>query len=387
MTKYEPERDIPVFAREIKSTSPTELAKKVLERRNHEISSQAINHWFDRHPGVREALDAEFIGALPTEKQVVDASIFENGNFENLPSVKNWLMEMSARDLKAGTVKHMTSTLKCICRGIFPVSGIDLIKDGKWCFKHPNRLSMSDALEIIMVLKSYGVDTYRMKRTLKDFLMSKGENVGKKISVGRSSSLGKYAKLKVDMERLVKILEWIKTRNFEAFVIDLFMFKTGTRITASLNAKIEDLTIIGDHAIITVYDKGRRVSKVWEKALDEQLLPEITKLIGDRKSGKVFENITETELSRLNRDALATFAFDVVQKYPDLWSNHFWRHMFAQHELPLNEWNYAKVAARGGWTPQALEESYGGAPPEVRAMWNKEASIESAYKLSTVAIA
>jgi hypothetical protein len=46
--------------------------------------------------------------------------------------------------------------------------------------------------------------------------------------------------------------------------------------------------------------------------------------------------------------------------------------MFAQHMLHKTDYNYAVVATLGGWTPQALEESYGKPQDETIKEWAKK---------------
>jgi hypothetical protein len=371
MTKYDPKRDLPDFAREIKSLSPSKLAEVVLNRRNKKVTHESITMWFKRHPEIEEQLRKELVQGLPTEKQEVDASAFQNGSFQEIPSVKNWLLEMNARELSKDTISSKIITLRQLCQGRFPMLKIDLVAEGKMSLKHPDRYHLQDALEIITILKAKDVDTTYFKHVLKDFLLSKGEVIGKKIVVGRSRSYGRYAKLFVEMPRLVQILTWIRSQNYEAYVADLFMFKTATRISATLESLIENIS----GKTITVYDKGRHSiypkGHPWDKNLDSQLLPELENIIGGRRNGKIF-SLSEEDMRDINREAITKFAPEVLGQYPDLMVNHFWRHMFAQHMLRATNWNYAKVAAMGGWTPQALEECYGKPPSEIVKEWASE---------------
>lgn len=371
MAKYHPEKDLPDFARELKTLSPSKLAEIVLNRRNKKVSPESITMWFKRHAEIYDELSKELVEGLPTEKQEVNESIFQNGTFQEVPSVNNWILEMNARELGKDTINSKVITLRQLCQGKAPLLKIDLVAEGKTCLKHPDRLVLKDALEIITLFKDKKVDTTYFKHCLKDFLLSKGIVIGKKIVVGRSKSFGKYAKLHVEMSKLGQMLGWIKSQNYEAFCADLFMFKTGTRISATLEALIEN--IVGN--TITVYDKGRH-SKYpeghpWDKHLDVQLMEQLQKVIGTRKNGKVF-SVKADVMAELTRQAIRQFAPEILERYPDLMPNHFWRHMFAQHMLRLYDWNYGKVASLGGWTPQALEESYGKPPDEVVKGWATE---------------
>jgi integrase len=371
--KYKPERDLPEFAREAKTVSPSKLAEIVLNRRNREISPESITNWFRRHPQVHDQLSKEIVEGLPTEKQAADETIFQNGSFEEIPSVKSWILEMSAREVAPLGIQQRVNTLKSVCMGRFKIHKIDLVAEGKWCLKHPDRLSLNDAIELNKLLKDKGVDTVQYKGAAKDFLISKGVVVGKKIAVGRSKGYGKYAQLYVDMPKLKQILGYVRSKDLKSYVIDLFMLKTATRITASLKALMENLIQVSADWQIRVFDKGRKSKwpegHPWDKMIDAELKLEIDTVIGDRKVGKIFEGLDQDKLTDLNREAITKFAPETVERYPDLSPNHFWRHMFAQHMLRQTDWNYGVVASLGGWTPQALEESYGKPPAETVKEW------------------
>jgi integrase len=366
--KYKASRDLPDFSREHKTLSPTKLAQLVLNRRNEKIKPQAITMWFKRHPEIHEQLRKENIEKLPTEKEQIDASIFQNGQFQEIPSVKNWLLEMNARELSRDTISSKIITLRQLCQGRFPMLKIDLVAEGKMSLKHPDRLSLQDALEIIMTLKMKDVDATYFKHVLKDFLLSKEVVVGKKIVVGRSKNYGKLAKLFVERSILNQMLSWIKSVNFEAYVVDDFMFKTGTRITATLKALIENMNF--QQHTMRVYDKARHSlypeGKEWEKYISLKLWQNLRKLIGKRKSGKIF-NVSDDTLSKINREALKRFVPELEPKIQ--MPNHFWRHMFFQHMLRITNWNYAVCAELGGSTVASLQESYGKPPQEIVRQW------------------
>jgi len=367
--KYKPKRDIPNFARELKTLSPSKIRDYVLMKRNKEITSESVTMWFKRHPDVYDALSKELVEGLPSEKQEVDTSIFQRRNFEELPSVKQWILEMKARDLTTNYIRQQLGNLRLICMGKLPHKKIDLVAEGKWCLKHPDRLTLQDAMEIIASLKDKQLDTYPYKRALKDFLTSKGVVIGKKIAVGKSRSYGKLSKLYVERPTLNKMLAWVKTQDFEAFVANNFMFKTGTRLTATLKVLIENINF-HEHTVL-VYDKARRSihpeGKEWEKNISAKLWNNIMKLIGDRKAGKIFANINDTRLSALNRESLKRFVPQLEKKIS--MPNHFWRHMFFQHMLRATDWNYAVCAELGGSTIASLQESYGTPPNVIVKQW------------------
>jgi integrase len=366
--EYKASRDLPQFAMECKTLRPSKLAEIVLNRRNEKITPESVTMWFKRHRDVYGLLHKEIVEGLPTEKEQIDVSIFQKGFFEEIPSVKQWLLEMKARDLTRHSIMKQKGSLRLICMGRFPKHHIELVAEGKWCYKYPDRLTLQDAMEILAILKDRGIDTTAYKRALKDFLGSKGVVIGKKITVGRSKSFGKLAKLYVERPIIDEMLEWIKRIDFEAYLCDDFMFKTGTRLAASLKALIENSNF--EQHTIRVYDKGRHSlypeGKEWEKYIPLKLWQNLRKLIGQRKSGKIF-NIDRRELGSLNREALKRFVPELEPKIE--MPNHFWRHMCIQHLLRVTDWNYAVVGELVGSTVASLQESYGKPPEAIVRQW------------------
>jgi len=364
--KYKPSRDLPEFAREAKTTSPSKLAEIVLNRRNERVTPESVTMYFKRHRDLEALLRKELVENLPNGKQEVDASVFQN--FEEIPSVKAWILEMKGRDITLRYMNEEITLLRSVCMGRFPIHKIDLVAEGKWCSKHPDRLNLQDAIESITLLKEKGIDTYSYKRSLKDFLTSKGIIVGKKIAVGKSKSYGKLASLFVERTVLDEMLAWIEERDFECYVADDFMFKTGTRLTATLKALIEN--VIFQQHTIRVYDKARRSifpeGKEWTKYIPLQLWRNLQQLIEKRRNGRIF-HISDVELSEINREALRRFVPDLEAKIR--MPNHFWRHMFFQHLLRATDWNYAVCAELGGSTIASLQESYGKPPQAIVRQW------------------
>ena len=374
--KYKPARDLPKFAREYHTLSPTELQAIILKERNRDLQPEAIIMWFHRHPDIYEQLKNEILQEELPEIEISE-TIFNNGNFKELPSVKNWRLELDARELDDAYTTQKFNNLRNACLG--KSHGFNFVEEGKYCLKHPDRLTLKDAMLFISLLKGKGKDAYYFKRDLKDFLESKGIVVGKKFAVGKPKGYGKYAKLFIEKDIVNKMLEWIKQQNFEVYVVDFFMFKNGTRITATLNALIENLKVVGEEAIITVYDKGRR-SKYphghpWDKRVDSTLLHDLRMLIGDRTLGNIF-TVTASDVGKLNREALELYAPKILKRFPHLKINHLWRHLFFQYILRQCNWNYTIAGALGGATPQSVEESYGKPPEQTLKEWREKFNIE-----------
>ena len=368
--KFRMKKELPKLIASEKTFSPKNLRETILRKYNVKVTPQAISMWLSRHPDIVRDLKEKVV-AEERPKEVIGESIFNNGTFEELQSIKEWLVQLDARELDNVYIRQKINALKNVCKGT--MFGFDLVAEGSWCLKHPDRLTLKEAMEFISIIRRKGKDTYYIKRDLKDFMQSKGEAVGKRIAVGKPKGYGKYAKLFEEKPVLNQMLKFVRSVDFEAYVTDAFMYKTGTRITATLNAKIEDFAEVEDEGIITVYDKGRR-SKYpkghpWDKHLDSQLVWELKQLIGDRTYGKIF-SIDKKKMGNFNREAIEKFSPKTLKRFPNLFVNHFWRHMFFQHILRKCNWNYTIAGALGGATPQSVEESYGKPPEETIKQWS-----------------
>lgn len=369
LTKYKPSRDIPAAVREIGNTRPVDIVEWILSRRNTVKSQESITMWFSRHPTIKEDLEEELKAIQLPEKEIT-RKVFLSGTFVNYPSVALWIREMRRRKLTKITTN--VSTLKRVMLGVKPKKNMDLTFHG-WVLRHPDRFSLDDALEWIdIALENFpDVDLSGERMVMRSFLMSKGIHVGKKISGAKHKSAGRYAKLFVARDILQLMFDWLMKTNYQAYVCTFFMFKTGTRVTATLNARLENIIIEGTYKAITVIDKG---NKTWEKHLSDDLFEAIKLLTGypEKTTGKIFTFIDD-DMSDFNKQAILKFYPELLERHPGYnnW-NHFWRHMFAQHMLRKTNWKYGIVAALGGWTVKALEESYGKPPRAIVQEWGEE---------------
>jgi hypothetical protein len=348
MTKYKPERDIPEFARQAKTLSPSKLAEFVLNRRNKEVTPESITMWFKRHQDVYDELAKELVQGLPTEKQAVDVGLFENGAFREIPSVKSWVRDLTNSNAKPKTIDEWTRTLKRICKG--EVQKGVVIED--WAWKHPDRLSLEDAKDFIFEVKKRKIRAREWGLVLRNFLTSKGMIVkSSDISGKLEEDAGKYNTLKIPREKREAVFEFLDARNHEAFLISEFGYETAARLTAALEADSQYF----DHEdkAIWVFEKaskGKPKKKV-KKWLTDKLYEEIK----DRK-GKIF-HIEAEELNGLLREAYAQIIPETNDVIPMPF--HFWRHCFAQDMLRASHWNYALVASIGNWSVEALTKYYG----------------------------
>lgn len=346
--KYKPERDLPEFAREAKSVSPSKLAQIVLNRRNREIGPESVTMWFKRHPQVHDELEKEFVQGLPTEKQAVDQGLFENGAFREISSIKSWVRDLTNNNAKESTINNFVQTLKRICKG-------EVQKDvviENWSWKHPDRLTLEDAKDFIFEVKKRGIRSREWRIVLRNFLVSKGKIIkSSDISGKLEEDAGKYNTLKIAPEQREAVFRFLEARNHEAFLISKFGYITATRLTAALEADSQYFD--HDDKAIWVFEKaskGKPKKKV-KKYLTNDLYDEIF-----LRKGRIF-NIEANVLNGLLREAYEAIIPDTNKVIPMPF--HFWRHCFAQDMLRASGWNYALVASMGNWSVEALTKYYG----------------------------
>jgi integrase len=377
--KYKPERDIPDAVRELKSVSPSKIVQWILNHRNVKRSPESITHWFERHAQIFEELNKETVEGAPTAQQQVDMSIFEDVAFRETDSVKNWIKEMQDRNLSTKFVQQRVAALRRICMGNFPRWNINLIAENLWCFKHPDRLELDECRDLLRLTKAKGFDTHTLRMPLRDFLLSKGIVIGKKITGEKPQGFGKYADLKVAPNMLDQMLNDMKGRDVEAYLADKFMYHTGTRINATLNVLLSDFEVRDTHVEVKVFDKARRSKlhgeeitrqgKKWIKIIGVPFYWELYEFaVSKGRTGRLFE-IDHNTMSKINKDLIERHCPEVLKKYGDVNPNHFWRHMFAQTNLERSKWNYTQVAFLGGWDVKSLQESYGKPPEEKLREW------------------
>ena len=389
--KYKPSVDIPRFIKAKKSFSPTTIAQTILLERNKKVTPQSVNMWMTRNKKVITELREKLqLDGLSNEE--VTASLFINGTFEKIKTVETWINDMLDRVVSPNRIKANVNVFRQICRGFYPKWGVDLVNEGFQTYLHPDRFTLEQFQRQERELRKRGFDTAGIRLTARNLLASKGIYVGTKISGSKSKGFKKFADLFIPIKALSAMLEYIRVINYQVYVADLMMFKTASRITATMNARIERYR--ADLKQITVIDKGRHKnpeSRVKRKYIDSELAEALDKLIAGRIAGKIF-SISKKAVRELNREALEKFCFELMDApYSDdpkegkirdhIMPAHFWRHMFAQHMLILTEWKYAVVANMGDWTVKALEESYGKPPKSVVDAWAKKYGTELTVKV------
>jgi len=349
---------LPQFVRDYKTTSPSKLAEIVLNHRNKEITSESVTMWFKRHPEARFQLEREVVQGLPTEKQVVDESIFERGHFEELSSVKKWVQDLTLRNAKDATIRGWVNLLKRVCRGELQ-DGV-LISD--WSLKHPDRLTLQDAKDFLFEVKKKNLRMREWALMLRNFLMSGRETIvlSTDISGRLEEDAGQYADLFASKEKIYEIFDYLNDRNHTAYLISKFSYKTASRLTASLEARWAFVN--HEERTITVFEKsikGKAKTKC-TKLLPEDMYVELMEL--EPKQGRIFTGLETPELNKLLREVYRIVIPEIAGRIPKPF--HFWRHMFAQHMLRASNWNYGLVASLGHWSLEALRRYYGLPPKE-----------------------
>ena len=360
---------IPQVVRKFRTFSPIEVREKILQDYNRAVTPEAITMFFKRHPEVETELRKEVV-SRELENEVVVDSIFNNGAFEELPSVKQWMIDKTGQ-ISEDLLKEQTRMVKSVCRGIFYLghSRHDKYQIPNWTLKNPDRSTVQHAKEFLYHMRKAKRGTHCYRLALRSFFQSKGIIVQRKDISGEVENVGKYNNVYVEKGILEKIFEYVKQIDYEAYLIDEFMYKTATRIRASLDVRKKAFWKDEEQTrMITVIDKGlhRKGRQTWDKIVPLSLMEEIEKVSQERED-RIFL-ISDYRLSKINKEAYRVFlkdnprALDLALREP----NHFWRHMFAQHMLRATKWNYVLVAKLGGWkNREALIESYGMPPSEM----------------------
>lgn len=358
---YDPTRDIPKAAREIRNLKPTKIVEWIKEHRTEtvglikqqkSITPQAVTLWLSRHKDIADSLRKE-LSENELSNVVISEALFINGAFREISSVKTWIRDLTNNGAKESVINGWVNALKRVCQG--NVRENENIEG--WGLKHPDRLSLEDSKNFIFEVNKRGYRSREWRLMLRNFLTSKGTVVkSTDISGKLEEDAGKFSDLFVSKEKIYAILDYLKTLNSYAYLASKFAYKTSSRLTATLEADAQYINF--EEHTITVFEKAvkgkakKRVVKVIPPDLWEEL----------PKTGKLFP-IDAQELNNLLR---AAFKQIIPELEPRIkMPFHFWRHMYAQHMLRASKWNYGLVARLGNWSTSALEKYYGAPPMEV----------------------
>lgn len=433
---YKARRDLPAAIRTLKTLDRHEIIKYVLNRYNHKLTVVAINQWFYNNKDVYETLKKELKELPKGAEEEIDESMFAEGVFyytdkdgrihSDIPMVDKYIKgKKRKKTVKPKTLKTSVLNFRSFCIGVRRymnpetqmkyrkgewkeqekrwikeckkieddkkrevclnsiVKGIDLKKHG-WVIRHPERITIDDVNEHLdLMIEHYpNVDNSGVRLALRNYFTYHDIKGVDQISGRKHKSAGKYADLKLPKKTLFEMLEYMRKKAnsfrdvyYQAYIACKFMYQTGTRISATLNAELDNLQMIelernGVTKIVNVvvYDKGSlsvhgERGHRWAKKITIDLYDEIC--VGsdypERRTGKMFR-IDKVELRDISREVIVKFAPEILDKFPSLKVIHFWRHMMGQHWLEATTYNYGIVSAMGGWTVKALEESYGKIP-------------------------
>ena len=353
--KYRASRDIPKFVKEYHTFSPSELARIILEKRNKEVTPESITMWFKRNPKVLQKLQSEIIAKELPELEVSE-TIFNNGTFEELPSVKKWIQTLQDRHVKDRSIKSRIGTLKRICKG-------HGLTQEEWSMKHPDRLTEDDFKEYNRKIRAKGMNDQPYRNVERNFLLYSKQTVP---TISGHITLGKYSDLHVPREQLNQIFNEIKAQDYLAYSASKFSFKTGARENAVLKAETKKLNIEEKTIVLHEKRKARQDIRKEVKYIDQELMEDLKPLIA-KDTKYLFEGLTKDRWCEVCREAYDKIIPEINKRIP--MPVHFWRHMFAQHMLRATDWNYSVVAGLGGWTEEALKRSYGQPPQAVIAKW------------------
>lgn len=300
--------------------------------------------WFKDHPQIYQQLQSEIIEEqIPLEE--VRESIFQNGTFEELASIKKWISKLVARKAKQHSIRSFVGVIKKVCKGELPHGN----KISEWSLKHPDRLQLKDALEYLVELEKIKCYKRNHRLALRNFLRSRNIEGWDEIS-GTIEEAGKFSHLYAPKDKLNEIFDYVDSLNHDAYLASKFAFKTASRITATLDAHAGDMN--PEDKTIWILEKATRgkPKRRQEKLIPNDLWDELP------KEGKLF-NITKEEINAILRSAYEAIIPDLNKNIPMPF--HFWRHQFAQHLLRETDWNYGLVARLGHWTVETLERYYG----------------------------
>ena len=367
-TKFKLKKIVPQIARKYNTISPSEIRNKILVEHNKAVTVQAISNVFYRNPQLKESIAKEIHDEEKAELEVRD-TIFVNGTFEELESVKRWIEIQNTNEVSPKFMRNRISCLKLICSGKIPSKKPLSQREQITVPKHPDRLTIADCQTYIAKIREHKKNTHRYRLTARSFMESKGIKVLRSQISGDKGNVGKFSKLYISPEKVDAIFDLLKYINYNAYLATAFMFANGTRVGSTLNASISDVWEDEGTIMVTVIDKGRHSKgrKRWDKIIPNTLWEEIKET---NPQEKLFP-ISNKELIEALRETYKTI---IPKLAPQITMPcHFWRHQFAQHMLRKCDWNYDIVAQLGGWIDtNTLKQCYGMPPKAVIQKWGKE---------------
>jgi integrase len=360
--KFRTSKILPKLILKEKSFSPKKLRDAILLECNEEMSPQNISNWFRRNPQTVKELK-EKIGDIDAQQDTIrfEMSYWITKDLRSsIPIIQKWIDVMIGRKCADDTIKNRVKVLRRICMGLkVSKKKHEQIIDWKL---HPLAMTEEKALQFIAEYIRRGYNDHKIRLVLRNFLKyAKGDEP---TGISGEKVFGKYGHIYTTKQKIRMILAWIQAKSYKMYVFCKFMFKTATRATASMLAKLSNFNQ-ADKTIV-IYDKGRKRQKQkWTKHVDNELLNDMLPLISN---GELFQDIDLVEARKLCKEAYRKFIPELASEIP--MPLHFWRHMFAQHMLRATNWNYTLVAMLGGWKDEkTLKDNYGMPPDEIVKQW------------------
>jgi hypothetical protein len=364
--------ELPKVIEKYKTLGVSELHRLLLQDYNKDVSTQSINMYFMRHPEIRSNYEQVFNSAAASQVEV-NGEIFKNGNFAALPTIQKWNREKATLVSVVYQASNVNA-IKNLCKGVFYTKDHVTKKltehhiEG-WTPKTPERLTLDQCQEYRNAVAASGCGTKGVRIAIRDFFLSRDSRTLKPSEMsGDMPKIGKWKHAHIEKVVIDKILEHVRSRNYQAFVADLFMFKTATRSASAFSCCLKSNlhTAADGTTVLTVLDKGfhRKGRKEWDKIITADLLEHLNALWLEH-GNNAFEGLTEETLRGLNKDAYQLWLepnsaeYDLAMTEP----NHVWRHAFGGHMLRATKWNYDLVAYLGGWDSTDMLKKVYGAPP------------------------
>ncbi|MEM2971908.1 MAG: tyrosine-type recombinase/integrase [Candidatus Bathyarchaeia archaeon] len=346
------------------TTSPYELAKLLKEKENIECSHMTIYRILKTIP--QEEIDAVFKELAEEQLKPYE---MELETFEQLPEMQEYIKTLRTLKLEKAYFRGLIRGIWYLCKHLklrpkaLTIEKLPMLRDlllqveeGK-LYIGMKEISLTHAIRS-WYLYQVGIS----KEKLNKYIASVPPNVGK------------YAREKIPIELreafIIELQKYLAEKGMlKEYPIYLslvyWLFYTGTRIKASLDVNIEDLSLIEDYGIAKVIDKGRH--KLGREKWDKIIIGDLRKAIeynlqsrGNPKQGKLFP---------LSKDTVRTTFNEIYKRLGVKYRspNHIWRHTFAQELLDATGWNYDLVASILGWKDtRTLKACYGEMGDAVR---------------------
>lgn len=354
-------QDVLNAIRKYKTESPSELAEKL------ECNRRTIYRKLEQIP--LEQIEAIFKDLAESELKPVE---MEWEVFRQLPEMQEYKAMLQRAELSQ---KYMNRRL----RGIYHIC--------KFLKKRPRSLSIEDLdtiADLWLKVKNKEIDIkelhseYNIRTSARAWYTYHGISgkllTSKGLTAAHGKGYGSRATDRIPIKQREQFIALLKeTLIAEGYEKDIptwvslvyWLFYTGTRISASLklrienirwNGELEDIQTIGT---IVLIDKGlhRKGRTRWTKLIIGTLKEKIIENLKERRfpnQGLLFNSLTPKKVRTIFRKVYNTMKIEIHQPA------HIWRHTAAQELLDATDYNYEIVGSILGWVNiNILKECYG----------------------------